>query len=231
MWMNHSEVQFHMWEISHLLTILSISILLFAFFYFRKSLRPYRRMIRITVGLLLIASRISLDIWYVVTGTWDLKSSLPLELCSIASLMCALMLLTKSYRLFEIFYFIAIGGAIQAIISPNLDFGFPLYRYIQFFLDHFLLLLAPLIMIWLYHYTITKKSIGKAFFFLNALAVIVLIINYFTSANYMFLMHKPNSASLLDVLGPHPYYLLSLEGIVFIIFFILYVPFARKKSK
>ena len=228
-WFYNSEEKFHMWDPIHLITISLVFGLLFSFYLFRRSLIPYRRVIRITVGSLLIMSRISLDIWYISTGMWDIKSSLPLELCSIASLLCGIMLLTKSRHLFEVFYFIAIGGAIQAILTPDLYFGFPQYRFIQFFADHSMLILAPLIMIWLYNYTITLTSVLKAFLTINAIAAVVFIINIFISSNYMFLMHKPSSASLLDLLGPYPYYLLSLEAITLAVFFILYSPFLLKR--
>lgn len=227
-WFYNPEVKFHMWDTAHLLTIALIIILLAFFYFFRNKLSPYRRSIRITIGILLIINRISLDIWYVSTGMWDIRTSLPIELCSIASLVCAIMLFTKSRVLFEVFYFLAIGGAVQAILTPDLDFGFPQYRYIQFFTDHFMLILAPLIMIWLYHYTITLKSVLKAFLAINGIAAVVFIVNITLSANYMFLIHKPSGGSLLDFLGPYPYYLLSLEGIALIIFFILYIPFTGK---
>src|SRR5699024_4277743 len=107
---------------------------------------------------------------------WYVSSSLPFELCSIASIMCAIMLLTKSKVLFEVFYFIAIGGAIQAILTPELLLGFPQYRFIQFFLDHTLLIMAPLIMISLYNYTITFKSFIKFFLTLKYISYIFIII-------------------------------------------------------
>src|SRR5690625_4531797 len=105
-WFYNPGVQFNMWDISHIGTIFIIFVLVFSIFIFRKTLIPYRRIIRLTFGWILIISRISLDIWYIKTGTWDIRSSLPLELCSIASLVCAVMLLTKSRQLFEVFYFI-----------------------------------------------------------------------------------------------------------------------------
>ena len=224
-WFYHPEVPFQMWGPTHFITIGFISGMILLFFIFRKKLVLYRKPIRITVGCLLILSRISLDIWYVTTKQWSITSSLPLELCSIASLLCGIMLLTKSRFLLEVFYFIGISGAIMAIITPDLDFGFPQYRYIQFFFDHALLILAPLIMIHLYYYQITWKSVMKAFLSINVIAGIVFVINRALSSNYMFLQYKPTAASLLDLLGPYPYYLLSLEGIALILFFILYVPF------
>lgn len=228
-WFYNPEVDFQMWGMTHILTIAFILITFTLFFIKRNKIKLYREPIRMTVGCLLILSRISLDIWYVTTEQWSVTSSLPLELCSIASLLCGVMLLTKSRFLVEIFYFIGIGGAAMAVLTPDLYFGFPQYRFLQFFIDHFLLMSAPLIMIFLYNYRITRASLVKAFVSLNVIAAVVFIINNVLSANYMFLRHKPNGASLLDLLGPYPYYLLSLEAITLIFFFILYVPFIIKR--
>src|SRR5699024_12350133 len=117
---------------------------------FRQTLTPYRRSIRLTVGWGLLVSRVTLDFWYVSTEQWYATSSLALELCSIASIVCAIMLLTKSKFLFDVFYFIAIGGAIQTILTTVMLFGLPQYRYMQLFLDHTLLILAPIIIIDIY---------------------------------------------------------------------------------
>lgn len=230
-WLYNPIEQFQMWDLIHLVTIALIIILYSLIFISRDKLRPYRKQIRFTVGITIILSRISLDVWYVMTGTWNVQHSLPIELCSIASLAVGIMLLTKNRFLFETFYFIGIAGAIQAIVTPDLLFGFPQFRFLQFFIDHFLLILGPLLMIWLYDYTITKTSLLKAFITINGLALLIFIINLIIDANYMFLMHKPTSASLLDLLGPYPYYLLALEGIAIIIFFILYLPFIYKRKK
>ena len=229
-WIYHPDNKFHMWDITHIVTIVSIVMILIFIYLFRDSLIPYRDHIRISIGILLIVSRLSIDIWYVVTGNWDISHSLPLELCSIASLSAAVMLLTKNHFLFEIVYFIGIGGAIQAIFTPNLLFGFPQFRYIQFFVDHFCLILAPLIMIWLYQFTITKASIIKAFISINLLAFIVFIINTLLGANYMFLKNKPSTPSLLNFFGPYPYYLFTLEFVALFVFFILYLPFKKSDA-
>lgn len=229
-WLYDPNVTFQIWGKEHILTIFFIILIIFCVYFFRNRLQPYRKIIRLVVGWSLIVSRLSLDLWYVITDQWSLQSSLPLELCSIASLLCGIMLITKNYSLFEIGYFIAIGGATQAILTPDLNFGFPQYRFLQFFLDHMLLVLAPLIMIWLYRFTITKKSLTKSFITLNVIAGIVFVINLLFSANYMFLRQKPRGPSLLDFLGPYPYYIFSLEIVALIIFIILYLPFVRKPS-
>src|SRR5690625_4888412 len=224
-WYYNPNVNFEMGTFEHFFTIAIILLIIAALFLFRQPLAPHCRVIRLTVGWGLIFSRITLDIWYITTGNWHVTSSLPLELCSIATIMGGIMLITKNRFLFEVFYFIAIGGAIQAIVTPDLYFGFPQFRFLQFFIDHMLLIISPLILIIFYQYKITFKSLIKSFITLNIMAFIVFIINKVISANYMFLIEKPQGGSLLDFLGPYPYYIISLELVTLIIFFILYLPF------
>lgn len=158
--------------------------------------------------------------------------SLPLELCSISGIFCAVMLLTKNRFLFEVFYFLAVGGSLQAMLTPNLDYGFPHYRYIQFFFSHYLIFCAPLILLWLYRFPITRRAVFRSWLALHVLASIVFVVDLvIPQANYMFLMRKPTTPSLLDYLGPHPYYLLSLEVLVLFIFALLYAPFAFRNRQ
>lgn len=227
-WFYNPNVNFEIGSSEHILTMAIITIIIVTLFLFRQPLTPYRRVLRLTVGWGLIFSRLSLDIWYIATNNWQITTSLPLELCSIATIMGGIMLITKNRFLFEVFYFIAIGGAIQAIITPDLNFGFPQFRFLQFFFDHMLLIISPIILIVFYQYHITFKSLIKSFVTLNVIALIVFIVNHIISANYMFLINKPQAGSLLDFLGPYPYYLISLEAVTFIIFLILYLPFLKK---
>lgn len=46
----------------------------------------------------------------------------------------------------------------------------------------------------------------------------------------MFLAYKPETASLLDMLGPHPYYTISLEFVASIGCFMLYMLFAKREK-
>ncbi|HEX7063506.1 MAG TPA: TIGR02206 family membrane protein [Bacillales bacterium] len=229
-WFYNAESDFHMFGMAHNLTLIVIVLLVLSLYLFRGQLRPYRNWIRIIMGWVLILSRLSLDFWYIATDNWGATHSLPLELCGIASILCGIMLLTKNRHLFEIFYFIALGGAIQAILTPNLGFGFPQFRYIQFFLSHVLIFLSPLVLCWLYDYVITKRALFKSLVAVHAIAFVVFFIDWGLKANYMYLRHKPKTASLLDVLGPYPWYFISLEVVAIVIFTLLYLPFAWRKA-
>ena len=136
------------------------------------------------------------------------------------------MLIFNSRRLLQIVYFIGIGGAMQAMLTPALDYGFPHYRFIEFFAAHIAIILAVLYMVWVEQFRPTLKSVFLTMGFLNLLLIVVGSINFLIGGNYMFLARKPETASLLDVLGPYPWYLLSLEVVAFVLFLLLYLPIA-----
>ncbi|WP_028593391.1 TIGR02206 family membrane protein [Paenibacillus assamensis] len=206
-----------------LLFAVSIILLYVCRFWLRDEKRSKRT--RFTLIGLLILAEVSLNIWYVAGGVYDAADTLPLELCSISLYLCVFMLLFRSRFIFSIVYFTGIGGALQALLTPALGFPFPHFRFLQFFLAHIVIILAVLYMVWVEKYRPTWKSVGLAMVFLNVLLVVVGSINYLTGGNYMFLARKPETASLLDVLGPYPWYIISLEAVAFIMFIILYAPF------
>ncbi|WP_441294634.1 TMEM164 family acyltransferase [Guptibacillus hwajinpoensis] len=79
-------------------------------------------------------------------------------------------------------------------------------------------------------YIPSYRSIWTAFTVLNLYVAVLFAINLSIGSNYMFLMNKPHSHTILDYLGPWPFYLLSLEGITIVVFHLLYLPFYILKS-
>ncbi|GIO67071.1 YwaF family protein [Paenibacillus cookii] len=211
---------------SHLLMLLTLvvfSILLYAFRFPLRTRPKLKRFLRYALAALLAVSQAVLDAWNIAEGAWSAAYTLPLELCSITLLLSVVMLLTRSRVLYGILFFTGIGGALQALVTPNLAFGYPHIRFFQFLVAHMLIILASLYMTWIEIYRPTWRSVGLAMIFLNAAAVVVGTLDYLLGANYMFLMHKPSTPSLLDYLGPHPFYLLVEEGIALLIFVLMHL--------
>jgi hypothetical integral membrane protein (TIGR02206 family) len=61
--------------------------------------------------------------------------------------------------------------------------------------------------------------------------VVVGGINAVLGSNYLFIAHKPDAQTLLDVLGPWPWYILSMEVIGLVVFVLLYLPFWLRPSR
>ncbi|QJC53094.1 TIGR02206 family membrane protein [Paenibacillus albicereus] len=217
---------------AHLLSLALILAAVLLLLAFRRPLSRRRPAAgRYALAGLLAACEVLLNVWYFSSGVFRPSSTLPFELCSISLYLSVLMLLLRSRLLFQIVYFTAIGGALQALATPVLGYAFPHFRFIEFFAAHGLLLLAALYMVWVEGFRPTLRSVFVAWGALNAIAAVVFLVNRLTGANYMFLARKPPSSSLLDVLGPYPWYILSLEAVALLLFLLLYLPFARSERR
>jgi hypothetical integral membrane protein (TIGR02206 family) len=221
---------FNAFSISHISMILLFGFLAILLFTYRESLRQENRRttIRFLLVGLLVLSELSLNIWYSTTDMWDPYDTLPLQLCSISLIFCIFMLVMNSYRVFEVTYFFGLAGASQALLTPELFFDFPHYRYFHFFIAHIAIMLSCLYMVWIEKCYPTFKSIWRALIVLNVVAFFVFFVNKWTGGNYMFLARKPSNPSLLDYLGPYPYYIITLEAVTVFLFTLLYVPFCLR---
>ncbi len=139
------------------------------------------------------------------------------------------MLLTKNYAIFELAYFLGIGGAIQAVITPESGiYGLPHFRAVQTLAGHGAIVLAGLYMTWVEGFRPTCGSFKKVFLWTNIYMVIMFFVNQAIGSNYLFVAYKPNFPTLLDLLAPWPWYILELEVIGLAVCLILYLPFAIK---
>jgi hypothetical integral membrane protein (TIGR02206 family) len=209
---------------SHLVSLgVTLALLLILFLLRNKAWMKLGGRWLIILGL--AGSEIWLNYWYFSTNMWDIRYTLPFQLCSISLYLCVWMLATMQKWVFEVVYFLGVGGALQALLTPELFYDFPHFRFLHFFIAHISIILAVFYMLWVEKFHIKFKSVWKAFAALNILALLVFFVNRFTGGNYMFLAQKPTNASLIDFLGPYPWYILSLELVVLFIFFLLYLPF------
>ena len=207
--------------------ILFILILFFTRDRWPKSEKGLLRMERL-FGLSLLGMDILYHIWLIQTDRWELRNSLPLELCSISLLLTIVLLWTGNRLVYQFVFYAGIGGAIQAMITPVLDMNYPHFRYFHFFYTHAGIILTALYFTWVKGYRPTFKGILTTMLALNILLPFVFWINSLVDGNYMFLQRKPAGGSLLDFLGPYPFYILSLEFVAFIIFIFLWFLFKKK---
>lgn len=225
---NYQEPSFELFSIAHLTAIGGLGLSILVLSLFRKA-PPAPAKVERLFALSLLFMEVSYHAWMISSGRWMASQSLPLELCSI-SLMAAIVLLwTGNRHLIDFVFFAGIGGALQAMATPVLDIGFPHFRYFHFFYIHIGIILTALYFTWMKGYRPKFKGIMKTMLALNLLLPVIMAVNALTQGNYMFLREKPVNGSLLDYLGPYPWYILSLEGVAFIIFICLWQLFRGRR--
>lgn len=159
-------------------------------------------------------------------GNVDYTTDLPLHLCNFLPLLMFIGLYKRSRSLLAIISFWILAGTFQANITPTLTDVLPHYEAIRYWSIHTGL---PVIVVYVFYvlgYRFTFRDAIKSALALNVIAIIVYPINLLLGANYLFLIAKPPPGTIYDLLGPWPWYILSLEVIMLVLFFITLIPFS-----
>jgi hypothetical integral membrane protein (TIGR02206 family) len=194
-----------------------------------------RKRIRWLLAALLVVNETTWQLWNLAIGEWTIQTMLPLHLCSALVWLCAYMLITKNKTIYEFAYLIGIAGALQAMLTPDLgQYAFPHYRYFQVFLSHGCIIISALYMTIVEGYRPTWQSVKRVAIYGNIYLVAVFVLNLLIGSNYLFVAHKPETASLLDMLPPWPYYIAIIELLAAVFIALSFAPFvamdARKKK-
>ena len=183
------------------------------------------------LGLLLAADAVSYTIALLIAGQWSTRTSLPLALCNVAVVVGAIACWWRVALLVELTYFWGLAGTFQAVITPDLSVGFPHLVFFQYLIGHLGIVTAGLFLVVGVRIVPRPYSVGRVFAITLAYAAFVGLIDMLTGANYMFLRHPPGEWTLLRLLGPWPWYLLSACGVALVLFTLLDLPFWSGRRK
>ncbi len=184
---------------------------------------------RYALAAILVLNELAWHVWNYATGQWTLQTMLPFHLCSVLVWLSAYMLIRKSYAIYEFSYFLGIAGATQALLTPDAGaYGFPHFRFFQVIISHGAIVIAAIYMTFVEGYRPYWSSLKRVIIWGNLYMLVVAAINTILGSNYLFIMRKPDTASLIDVLGPWPWYVLSLEAIALLLCTLLYLPYALR---
>jgi hypothetical integral membrane protein (TIGR02206 family) len=188
------------------------------------------RAVRIGLGIFLGVNEI---IWYAyrfaVEG-YRFPEGVPLQLCDAAVIATVWAALGKSERAFELAYYWGLAGAGLAMITPDLwapCWSYPTYYFWQ---AHGVLIMILLLMLFAGEARPRPGSMWRAFWATNLFAAAAGMFNLVFKTNYMYLCKKPAAGSLLDVMGPWPWYILGGEVVGLVFFGLLWLPWGWRKS-
>ncbi len=184
--------------------------------------------LRFAAGALLAVNEL---VWWIFRYSHEgnrFPEGLPLQLCDLTVWVTIAALFTLNRWSYDVAYFAGIAGSGMAVLTP--DLWSPLWSYpsAYFFLAHGGTVAAILMLTWGRVMQPEARSPVRAILVLNAYAAAVGAFNAAFGTNYVYLCRKPSSASLLDVLGPWPVYLLAGEAVALALFWAMYVPFRSR---
>ncbi len=216
---------FHTFDLQHVITLGVIAVLcwLIARVAMSGNLSARKWLGRL-LGFILMGYTVCIYTQQAVQHWWSWENSLPLELCNLVLIACLISLFRPNQWTTEIAYFWGLGGVLQATLTPDLTRGFPSWDFILFFWGHGATLFAITFLISSRGFRPRKGSILRMMIALNIYGLVVGAIDAIMGWNYGYLCRKPAMPSLLDFLGPWPWYLLALEFIALLSFLLLDLP-------
>ena len=185
---------------------------------------PRRKWLGRLMGFALLSYAGCLYVQQAIEHSMSWEYSLPLELCNLVLLACLISLFWPNRWTTEIAYFWGLGGVLQATITPEITRGFPSWEFILFFWGHGATLLVIVFLIATGAFKPRRGNIARMMIALNIYGLVVGTIDAIMGWNYGYLCRKPLTPSLLDFLGPWPWYLIWIEFIAVLSFLLLDLP-------
>lgn len=156
---------------------------------------------------------------------------LPLELCDLAWPVAIWALWTRGRRAFVLLYYWGLTLSVQALLTPAMSGpDYPGIRYLDFFGEHLLIVWAAVYLTWGvgmrpdwagYRFVVTVTAVWAAAAF---------VINLGTGTNFGYLNHKPDTGSILDLLGPWPWYILIEIAVILAGWALITWPWTQKEG-
>jgi hypothetical integral membrane protein (TIGR02206 family) len=192
----------------------------------------WTRLVSRVFGAVLLAWFVSYHVVVALQGSYDLASDLPLHLTDAVTVVAALALWSPGALRFELTYFWGLTASLQAVLTPGLDLDdrFPSFFFWHYFITHSGVVVAAVFLAFGLGLTGRPNAVLRVFAATAAWAALAAAGNALTGGNYMFLSERPETASVLDYMGPWPWYILGAAALALALFALLDVPFRRRRA-
>ncbi|MBO0813094.1 MAG: TIGR02206 family membrane protein [Microlunatus sp.] len=164
-------------------------------------------------------------------GNFRIDQSIPLQLSDLLRFIGSYALWSRRFWATSLVYYWGLTFNIQSIITPNLYYGrYPIVDFTAYWSLHILVMWAAIFLTWGLGIRPTWRSYRIAIIGTLVWAAVTFTFNVLAGTNYGFLNAKPSSASLLSVMGPWPFYLLSAFVAMFVIWALITWPWTARRS-
>ncbi len=215
------------------LIALAIAVVVFCFFSIAPRYWPqsWSRPFLYGLALLLVGNEVSYIIYRLLTGSWTVQNGLTLYICDVAAYVGAAALVSEKPLLVELTYFWAFAGTLQSLLTPDNTASLFTFGYDQFYIDHIGVIAAACFLVIGLRCYPRKGSVVRVTLLTLLFIGVDALVDIFTNSNYMYLHRKPSQSSLLNVMGPWPFYLGTVAVLAVLVFLALDSPFWKGRRR
>lgn len=208
------------WQRNNAVTLAAILLVLFVGRFLN---RKQNTIVLYLMGLILLFSSIYSPLRSYLLGNWNTATDLPLHLCGISGIICAILpFLKRKQALFDFVFYTGIIGGIMSMLTPQMNsYDGSQFAYIEYYIRHSIILVMPIYLLQNYGMELSRKSMFKTFVTLNILLAIIMPFNFYVGGNYMYLAEPPQVENPL-VIGQWPCYVLWFEVFMIILLIVLF---------
>lgn len=189
--------------------------------------RVFRRGFAITI----VAVTVPLQILQFTPDEWNIQTSLPLQLCDFGWVFAVHALWTGNRLSATVTYLWGITLTSQGLLTPDLHSDFPEPRFLMFWGMHVLVIWASFALVPGLKILPTWHTYRQTVAITTAWAASTYVFNVVADTNYGYLNRLPKSASLLDLLGPWPLYVVLEIVIIAVVWALLTWPWTRASER
>jgi hypothetical integral membrane protein (TIGR02206 family) len=184
------------------------------------------------VAAAMLVVQLGMVVYSNLPSRFGVDHSLPLQLSDLVAFAAVYALWTHGHRTFAFTYYWGLVLSVQALFSPALSGpDFPGRDFLVFWTLHLFVIWTAIYLTWGVgmrpgwrdYRLVVVVSIGWA--------AVAMVVNWVTGANYGFLNRKPEIDSVLDVLGPWPWYLVPEIALVLGIWALMTLPWTRAEQR
>ena len=179
----------------------------------------------------IVVTALPLQVLQLLPGDWDFDTSLPLQLCDLATIAAAYGLWTRRPWACALTYYWGLTLTTQALITPGLVQPFPHPRFIGYWAMHLLVVWAAIYLTAGLRVRPSWRLYGSTVGLTALWVVTVMTFNVAFDTNYGFLNGKPGTGSVLDLLGPWPWYVLTEIAVVAVVWAMITLPWTAGKRR
>ena len=196
----------------------------------RRQTEPQARRLGRVLAVLTAAIYGATLVHFSIPPTID--GSVPLRLTDLATVAAACALWSRAQWAYALTYYWGLVLSTQALISPVLTGpDFPHYQFLAFWAIHLLVVWAAIYLTWGRRMRPRWRSYRFTVLVTVVWAAVTFTFNRVAGTNYGFLNRKPATATLLDVLGPWPLYLLSATTLILAVWALMTWPWERARRR